>query len=237
MDLEAKQQLEAQRIVAEYARRDRELPDDFYALHRPANLYIFQGHERAVLWGLQTAELAPLNGCRVLDVGCGYGEWLGVFERFGASREMLAGIDLTESRVAVARTAFPDADVRQGDASALPWDDHTFDVVFQRTIVSSILDAAVRQQVAGEMLRVLRPGGAILWLEFSYNNPRNPNVCGIGSKELRRLFPQCRITSRRVTLAPPLARRLAPISWTLAQVLESLRVLNTHYLAVIQRRS
>jgi ubiquinone/menaquinone biosynthesis C-methylase UbiE len=237
MDLEAKQQLEAQRIVAEYARRDRELPDDFYALYRPANLYIFQGHERAVLWGLQKARLAPLDGCRVLDVGCGYGEWLGVFERFGARRDMLAGIDLTESRVAVARAAFPDADVRQGDASALPWNDHSFDVVFQRTIVSSILDPAVRQQVAGEMLRVLRPGGAILWLEFSYNNPRNPNVCGIGRKELWRLFPACRITSRRVTLAPPLARRLAPISWTLAQVLEALRVLNTHYLAVIQRRS
>src|SRR5215217_7350831 len=128
MDLETKQQLEARRIVAEYARRDRELPDDFYALHHPANLYMFQGHEQAVLWGLQKAGLTPLHSFRVLDVGCGYGEWLGVFERFGARRQMLAGIDLTDSRVAVATAAYPDADVRQGDASALPWDDQSFDV-------------------------------------------------------------------------------------------------------------
>jgi SAM-dependent methyltransferase len=237
MDLETKEQLEAKRIVAEYARRDRELPSDLYALHRPANLYIQHGHEQALLWGLRKAGMAPLDDRRVLDVGCGFGEWLGVFERFGARRDRLAGIDLNESRVSVAAASYTAADVRLGDAAQLPWGDQTFDVVFQRTIVSSILDLEIKKRVAAEMLRVLRPEGAILWLEFAYNNPSNRNVRGIGFRELRRLFPDCRIRSRSVTLAPPLARRFVPVSWTLARVVESLRVLNTHYLAVIQRRS
>ena len=225
---------EAERIVAEYDRRARELPSDFYALHRPANLFIHQGHEEALLWGLRQLGAAPVGNRRVLDVGCWQGDWLGVFERFGAAREKLAGLELVPSCATRAAGDFPEADVRCGDAAQMPWPNGHFDLVFQRMMVSSILDRSAAQSAVGEMLRVLRPGGAILWLEFAYNNPRNSQVRGIPPRALRTLFPNCRIRWRRVTLAPPLARRIVPISANLARLLEGLRVFNTHYLAVIQ---
>jgi SAM-dependent methyltransferase len=152
---------EAQRIVAELARRDQELGSDYYALYYPANLYFHQGHEEALLWALRKLGVAPVGARRVLDVGCGYGDWIGVFQRFGARRESLAGIELAEPRVAQAALQYPGADLRHGDACKMPWPDQSFDIVFQRTIVSSILDVEIQQQVVREMLRVLRPGGAI----------------------------------------------------------------------------
>jgi hypothetical protein len=39
----------------------------------------------------------------------------------------------------------------------------------------------------------------------------------------------------RITLAPPLAARLVPVSWITALLLEKVRILNTHYLGVIRK--
>jgi len=41
--------------------------------------------------------------------------------------------------------------------------------------------------------------------------------------------------SQRITLAPPLARAVAPVSWALALLLEGLRLFNSHYLVGIRR--
>jgi ubiquinone/menaquinone biosynthesis C-methylase UbiE len=225
---------ERARLVAEYERRREAIPADFYSLARPANLFFRHGQERALQAALAYAGLLPLAGRRVLEVGCGHGQWFASFEAFGAGRADIAGIDLDAERVEACRRQWPGADVRAGDAAALPWDEGSFDVVFQSTLFTSILDATYRSRVAGEMQRVLRPGGAILWYDFIYDNPANPNVRSIGRTELVRLFPRCSIRRWRVTLAPPLARRIVPRSWTLATMLECLRVLNTHSMAVIR---
>lgn len=52
------------------------------------------------------------------------------------------------------------------------------------------------------------PGGGVLVYDFVVNNPANSDVQGIPLRELSILFPGAQIHSRRVTLAPPLARRL-----------------------------
>jgi ubiquinone/menaquinone biosynthesis C-methylase UbiE len=227
---------EAQRILDEYARRERELAPDEYSLAKPANLFARQGQERALLEALRRAELLPLGERRILEVGCGRGRWLATFEQFGARRDRLAGIDLDEARLAESREKFAGADLRAGDATKLPWSDGSFDVVFQSLVFTSILDGDVRAAVAREMRRVLTPSGVILWYDFSYNNPANPNVRGVGRAEVSRLFPDCTIELRRVTLAPPLARRLVQMSWLAASVLERMRVLNTHYFGVLRPR-
>jgi len=225
---------EQARILAEYERREREMPSDYYACYHPANLFIRQGQEAAVLQALYQAQRAPLQPYRLLDVGCGIGEWLGVFQKFGASSANLAGIELGAERLAEARTGYPSADLRTGNAAQLPWQDAAFDIVFQATVFTSILDPEMKQTVAAEMRRVLKPSGAIIWLDFQYNNPRNPSVRGVPAREIRRLFPDCRVRTRRITLAPPLTRRVVPWSWKLATFLELLTLFNTHLIAVIQ---
>ncbi len=228
-------QIERTRILREYERREREIPDDFYSLDRPANLFNHQGQQRAVLRALAKSGILPLRDRRILDIGCGPGRWLSHFETLDAPRESLAAIELDPRRAAVAQKRFPGADIRLGDASQLPWSAETFDIVSQSTVFTSILDPAMRSMVAAEMLRVLKPRGIVLWYDFLFNNPRNANVRGVGRGEARRLFPGCSIRLRRITLAPPLARRIVPISWPLARALEQLRLLNTHYLGVISK--
>jgi ubiquinone/menaquinone biosynthesis C-methylase UbiE len=222
---------EADRILEELRRRERELPADFYSLDQPANLFLRHGQERALRKALE--EIGPLAGRRILEVGCGSGNWLEVLARFGG--QALSGIELDPGRAARAAARFPEADVRTGDASRLPWASGSFDVVLQSTVFSSILEPGMRRAVASEMLRVLAPGGAILWYDFFVDNPSNPHVRGVRRREIEELFPGCRVDLRRATLAPPLARRIVPVSWTLAALLESLRVFDTHYLGVIRR--
>lgn len=227
---------EAQRILDEYGRREREIGRDFYSTTRPANLFLRQGQQRALLDALARSGSLPLGERRILEVGCGLGRWLALFEEFGAARGNLAGIDLDQTRVEETRARYPGADLRAGDASRLPWPDHSFDIVFQSLVFTSILDADMRARVAAEMLRVVKPGGAILWYDFRYDNPANPNVRGVPAPEIAALFPDCTIDLARVSLAPPLVRRIVPASWLVASALERLRVLNTHYFGVIRRR-
>jgi hypothetical protein len=60
---------------------------------------------------------------------------------------------------------------------------------------------------------------------------------GIRPAEIKLLFPNCTYEFHRNTLAPPITRKLAPISWSLCLFLESLKIFNTHYLVVIRPRT
>ena len=71
---------------------------------------------------------------------------------------------------------------------------------------TSILDPTIKQRAAAEMLRVTKASGLMLWYDFCVDNPSNQSVRGIPKREILRLFPQCDIQFRRVTLAPPLLR-------------------------------
>lgn len=227
---------EARRILAENQRRERERGTSFYELTKPANLFVRHGQERALLDALNRAGLLPLAERRILEVGCGRGQWLSVFEDFGADRGKLAGIDIDAGRIEAARTRFMGADLQTGDATKLPWSDGAFELVFQSTVFTSILDASVRAAVANEMIRVCAPGGAIVWYDFRYDNPANKAVRGIAPREISHLFTDCSVELRAVTLAPPISRRLVGVSWLLATALEKLRVLNTHLIGVIKPR-
>ncbi len=228
---------EIERIRIEYERRSREIPRDFYSWNRPANFFTHCQLVRDLIAGLEEEKLYPLTGRRVADIGCGNGSWLLEFAQWGAEALSLAGIDLDESRIAQARTKLPDASLRLGSADRMPWPGEAFDVVTQFTLFSSILSQSLKAAVAREMLRILKPDGLIVWYDLLFDNPRNPNVRGIRLNEIRRLFPRCTVRTRRVTLAPPIARAVAPTSWILAAALEKLPFLRTHHLHFIRKHS
>lgn len=225
---------ELDRIRAAYARRRREGREARYTVFDRANLFRLLHLERALVEALAAERLTDLDTLRALDVGCGGGWWLRTLLRWGARPAHLAGIDLLPESVAAARGIHPELLIACGSAERLPFPDRTFDLVSQFTVFSSILDQPMRQRIAAEMLRVLRPGGVVLWYDFTVN-PRNRDTRGIGRRELQALFPGCSARVRRVTLAPPLARRLAPRAWPLAVALESVPWLRTHLLATLTR--
>ena len=231
---------ESDRIREEYERRAATVPAQRYDPTSPGQLFMRQRRERAVLEALRNSGSLPLRSRRILEVGCGSGQWLADLETWGASKDKLAGIDLIDARVDEARHRLggrppDDVDLRSGDASALPWADESFDLVLQSMMFSSIHDPAMATRVAAEMDRVLAGGGLILWHDFCVGNPRNRRVRGIRRSELAGLFPGYEIRAKRISLAFPLARRLAHRYWLLADVLEGLRFANIQTLATLQK--
>jgi SAM-dependent methyltransferase len=220
-------------IRTEYAhRRERGLAE-LYSIWRHDALFRQQELERALLSLLSSQGFNPLGDMRLLDVGCGAGGLLRDFVRYGAAPENLAGVDLLPERVESARQLAPHIDVRVANAAELPFEDDAFDLASAFTVFSSILDPGLRSAVAREILRVLRPGGALIWYDF-WTNPVNDAVEGLGLDEVRRLFGRDPVETRRVTLAPPLARRLAPRSLLLCELLGKIPLLRTHWLALIR---
>jgi len=93
----------------------------------------------------------------------------------------------------------------------------------------------MKEQLASEMCRVLKRDGLLLWYDYHMNNPSNPDVKGVKRREIYALFPDCDIHLQRITLAPPIARRLAPLSWLLCYVLSKIPWLCSHYIGVIRK--
>jgi SAM-dependent methyltransferase len=227
---------EEERIWDAYRRRERVLRQ--HSPFNPGQLFIVQRIERRLLATMRREALAPLSGRKILEVGCGQGYWLCDFVKWGATAENLTGIDLLPHRVAEAKARCPSGvQLEVGNGASLHFEDESFDIVLQATVFTSILDASVKTAVAAEMLRVLKPGGVILWYDFRFNNPRNADVRGVNRREIRTLFPGCQIRLERLTLAPPVARCLAPVSWLACELLEKVPWLRTHYLGAIRKPS
>lgn len=225
---------EEARIRAAY--QDRTGDEALYAWSSPGHLFLMQSRERNVLRLLQRRGCMPLADQEILEVGCGKGTWLRDMIRWGASPDRLHGVELRPEGVELARRLCPGSvRVEQGSATQLPYADETFDLVLQSMVFSSVLDREVRGEIATEMLRVLSPLGTILWYDFFVDNPRNPDVRGVRCPEIEELFPGCAVRLHRTTLAPPIARLLAPRSWLVSHLLESLPLLRTHYLGTIRR--
>ena len=93
----------------------------------------------------------------------------------------------------------------------------------------------MKDRIAIEMLRVLKPGGFVIWYDFFVDNPRNPDVRGVRKSEIHRLFPGCQIDLRQITLAPPIGRLVARYSPLVYMLLSRTKILCTHYLGLIKK--
>ncbi len=226
---------EQQRILREYRRREQEVDADLYAPWNPAEDFLRAGRRRVAISLLRRAGVFPVAGEPVLEVGYGRIGWLGELLGWGLRTADLHGIELDEHRGQAARRALPAADLRIGDAAELPWEDGTFQLVVASTVFSSILDDDLRRRIAAEIERTLAPGGALLWYDFRYRNPRNRQVRAISSTELRELFPRLEGKIRSASLLPPLARRTLLWSVLLTAALEAIPPLRSHLVAVLRK--
>jgi ubiquinone/menaquinone biosynthesis C-methylase UbiE len=224
---------EEARIREAYGKR--EVHDVRYSWFNPAYPFMVQQRERRLLDLLNRHNFADLESKTILEVGCGTGQWLRDFIKWGARPENVTGIDLLPDRVSRARRLCPPAvRIHCASAAQLPFYDETFDIVLQSTVFTSILDADLKRHVAAEMRRVVKREGLILWYDYHANNPWNSDVQGVKRGEIDQLFPDCSINLKRITLLPPLARHLAPYSYLGCYLLEKIPLFCTHYLGVIR---
>ncbi|CAN5485177.1 class I SAM-dependent methyltransferase [soil metagenome] len=116
--------------------------------------------EKIVASGRKAVEAAAIGaGDEVLDVACGTGNATIPAAQAGAA---VNGLDLTQELLERGRANAAEAGVEvewvEGDAEALPFADESFDAVIS---VFGVMFAPDHRKAAGEVARVLRPGGRI----------------------------------------------------------------------------
>ncbi len=105
----------------------------------------------------------PGSGMTVLDVGCGTGAHLEAYVEAGAT---CTGLDASPAMLEQARSRIADrADLVLGDATALPFDDGSFDLVFTSLFLHE-LEPDTRGRVLDEMVRVVDPEGRMLVIDY-----------------------------------------------------------------------
>lgn len=151
---------EVEQVKTRYARRADLGEDERYSMLNPAVWQGVQERQRALISLLRNNAIKPLNDLRVLEVGCGSGGNLLELLRMGFDPNKLVGNELLEERAAVARRNLPVAvDLHVGDATALIFAPGSFDLVYQSTVFSSLLDDSFQESLANKMWEWVRPGG------------------------------------------------------------------------------
>lgn len=163
-------------VQAMYARVATSADGAFHFHRGPDYAVTRLGYDRAELSALPdevTASFAGVGnphaigripeGQVVLDVGCGAGMDLLVGARRVGARGRAIGVDMTSAMRQKAASgaramAMNHVDVREGDATALPADDRSIDVVISNGVLNLVPD---KPRAIAEIARVLKPGGRL----------------------------------------------------------------------------
>lgn len=218
-------------------RYDRRVARDLrYSLLNPAALLMYQERQRAMIRLFARIGLTELNCVELVEVGSGDGGNLLELLRMGCAPDRLSGIELLPERHAAARARLPTSvRLSLGDAVVASVEEASCDIVLASTVFSSLLDNTFQQRLADTMWRWVKPGGGVLWYDFTVDNPRNADVRGVPLKRIRALFPNGRVQAQRVTLAPPIARRVTAVHPSLYTLFNTVPLLRTHVLAWIAK--
>jgi SAM-dependent methyltransferase len=173
-----------------------------------------------------------LEGCRVVDVGCGTGRDTYIVSRMVGSNGFVIGVDMTDEQLEVARKHLPsqmkrfgyktpNIDFRKGyieDLAECGIDSDSVDVVISNCVINL---SPAKQRVFSEIFRILKPGGELYFSDI-FSDRRIPETlhrdpvlygeCLGGAlyiEDFRRLLqgigiPDCRVvTQRAVSIENP----------------------------------
>jgi SAM-dependent methyltransferase len=217
---------EITRLRTIYANYGKDGPGGRWDARNRGNRLMLEERATSTLGMLRRAGLWPLDRLDVLEIGCGDGSNLALLLSRGADPHRLHGVDLIPEQVAVARKRLPRVDFRVADARTFSLGECSVDLILVHTVFSSILDDAVIEAIVFRIREMLRPDGAVLWYDYFLKNPWNPHTRAMTKFEIRCFFRGFRIELRRITLVPPLARRLGPLTPLLYPALTRLPFLN-----------
>ena len=176
---------------------------------------------------------SSLSDCKILEIGAGEGKNINFFKQIGIPSKNIMANELISNRIKRLKDAHPDIHLLEGNALNIQ-KVGPFDIIMQSLVFTSILDQSFRNKLANKIFELLKPNGIILWYDFVYNNPKNPDVLGVSKNEIRYLFPGASISFYRVTLAPPIGRRIGKL-YNLVNFLAPF--FRTHVIAVIKKKN
>lgn len=186
------------------------------------------------IWKCITIEMSAVRpGHSVLDIAGGTGDLAAKFATRVGPEGLVVLADINESMLKVGRDRLIDRGVvenvrfAQTDAQHLPFPDNSFDVV---SIAFGLRNVTNKDLALRAMLRVLKPGGRLLVLEFS--RPQNPVIGKLYDgysfnllPKLGQLFARDAESYRYL----PESIRMHPDQKTLQAMLDSAGFVNTDY--------
>ena len=215
-----------EQIISQYSKR-----------HGNSNLYAggyyvdyVQNEIKENIETFLTREFKDFRNLTLLEIGAGNSSNAKIFINIGVNPKNICFNELLPERIEVIKAHFPDNTIFEGNASEIN-SDKKFDIIFQSTVFTSILNQADREKLAKKMLDLLNPNGIILWYDFIYNNPKNKDVRKVDVKELKLLFAKSsNIYYKKITLAPPIGRKVKKF-----YKLFNIPILRSHILAIIKK--
>lgn len=139
---------------------------------------------------------APLQGKRILDVGCGLGMYVRAMRAFS---DDVHGVDIDPDKVAKIGQELPN--IKEAPAEKLPYADGFFDVILSHEVIEHVDDDA---QAIREALRCLKPGGRLVVFCPNRLYPFETHGAYFGKRYVFRNIPLIN------WLPDPLRNRLAP---------------------------
>lgn len=117
------------------------------------------------VFALEFAEVKKED--RILDICCGTGDQAFYYAKKGA---IVTGIDLSQRMIAFAlsekqKRGLSNIDFRVADATALPFEDHVFDMASISLALHEI-EKGKRDAVISEMKRVVKKDGCLIFIDF-----------------------------------------------------------------------
>jgi SAM-dependent methyltransferase len=151
-------------------------------------------NERAIVWGHPSyvwdagqerrlsmiRRVVPLDGQRILDIGCGIGAYVDAFRRF---TPWVYGVDLDAEKLARAKTP---GRLAVAPGEDLPFRSNVFDLVLLHEVIEHVRDDRL---TIAEAVRVARPGGAVVIFAPNRLYPFETHGIYLGKRYVYRLVP------------------------------------------------
>lgn len=138
-----------------------------------------------------------IKGARILDGGCGLGDWVLAIDRLGFRT---VGLDISQKTILQLQERFPEAEFKYGDIRQTTFGNGEFDAYFSWGVFEHF--EAGPQDCIREAHRVLKPGGT-LFISVPFDNLRhalraNNKPVTTGDRSIR--FYQYRFTRAELAL-------------------------------------
>lgn len=105
------------------------------------------------------------SGSRILEGGCGRGQYVYALQKWGYKAE---GLDFAPKTVKKIQELFPELKITLGDVRSLPFEQNTFDGYWSFGVIEHFFEGF--ETIASQMARVVRPGGFV-FVTFPYFSP------------------------------------------------------------------